>query len=253
MPRTNRSSLPDGAFHVIAHAVASEPLFCDDVDRKTFLGLLQITTERCRWRVVSFVLLDTHVHLLVIAMTRELSAGLWWLHWQYAEHFHARHPPRRGHVFESRPKTKPILDEAYFVTVLRYIAMNPVRAHVCSRPEGYRWSAHRAILGSCAPLPLLACDCIYPRFGGDVPTARDRYAAFVLGADPADHHRVRTWSEGPPTDRPGLDELLRGGQDPGSLRAANEEWGYSLRQIAAVAGISVGTVSNRIARSRAAD
>src|SRR4051795_10188991 len=129
VPRINRSSLPDGAFHVIAHAVANEPLFCNDADRKIYLGLLQLVTERYRWRVVSFVLLDTHVHLLVMAATRDLSAGLWWLHWQYVAHFHARYPPRRGHVFESRPKTKPILDEAYFGTVLRYIALNPVKAY----------------------------------------------------------------------------------------------------------------------------
>lgn len=250
MPRTNRSSLPDGPFHVIAHAVATEPLFCNDVDRKIYLGLLQIVIARCRWRVASFVFLDTHAHLLVIAKTRDLSAGLWWLHWQYATHFHARHPPRRGHMLERRPRTKPIRDQEYFDAVLRYIALNPVKAHVCSKPEDYPWSAHRAILGLSAPLPLLAFDCIDARFATDPPRARDRYRALVVGEDPAEHNRIRAWSEGRPADRPGLDELLTAGPTPDVLRAANEEWGYTVRQIAAAAGISVGTVSNRIARSR---
>ena len=251
MPRTNRSSLPDGAFHLIAHAVANEPLFFDDVDRKIYLGLLQITIERYHWRVVSFVLLDTHVHVLVIATTSDLSAGLWWLDWQYATIFNARHPTRRGHVFESRPKTKPIRDEAYFATVLRYIAMNPVKAYVCSSPEEYRWSAHRAIVGISQPLPFLALGDVDDLFGGD-QSARDRYEAFVLGEDPAEHPRVRLWSEGPPTVRPRLEEAVGTDADPAAIRAAHEEWGYTVREIAEAAAISIGTVSNRLARSRQA-
>src|SRR4051812_9334488 len=104
MPRKSRSELPDGPFHVIAHAVANEPLFWDDVDRKMYLGLLQQAIERHHWKLLTFVLMDTHVHLLVVAAARNLSPALWWLDWQYAEHVHRRHPPRRGHVFESRPK-----------------------------------------------------------------------------------------------------------------------------------------------------
>jgi REP element-mobilizing transposase RayT len=250
MPRQNRSSLPDGAFHVIAHAVASEPLFYDDVDRKIYLGLLEITIERYRWRVVSFVLLDTHVHALVIATTSDLSDGLWWLHTRYAKRFYARHPQRRGHLFERRPRTKPIRDEAYFSAVLRYIALNPVKAFICSRPEDYRWSAHRAIVGAGPPLPFLALDDINARFRNDPDQARERYATFVLGEDPPEHGRVRRWSEEPPSDRPSLGELLNAGPEPSVLRAAHEEWGYTVREIAAAAGISIGTVSNRIARDR---
>lgn len=250
MPRKNRSALPDGPFHLIAHAVASERLFHDDLDKRIYLGLLQITIERYRWRLVSFVLLDTHLHMLVIATTSDLSAGLWWLHSRYVPYFHVRHSPRRGHVFESRPKTKPIRDEAYFAAVLRYIAMNPVKAQVCSRPEDYRWSAHRAILGLSPPMPLLALDCVYPRFGHDPPGARTRYEAFVLGENSPEYNDVRAWSEGPPIDRPDLEELLAAGPEPDAVRAAKEDWGYTVRQIAAAAGISVGSVSNRLARGR---
>lgn len=246
MPRTNRTALPDGAFHVIAHAVANELLFWDDVDRKMYLGLLQQTIERYRWKVLTLVLMDTHVHLLAVATTRNLSLGLWRLHWKYAEHVHRRHPPRRGHVFESRPKTPPVRDERYLLAVVRYIANNPVKAGICARPEEFRWSAHRAILGMSPPLPLLATEDVLTLFSNDPTHGRSRYATFVSGEDPVKHDEVRRWSEGPRNERPPLGDLLATDNTVEGLRAAHLEWNYSLRAIAAAAGVSKSTISRRI-------
>jgi putative transposase len=250
MARRRRSDLPDGAFHVIAHAVADEPLFFDSCDRKRYLGLLQQAVETYRWKVLTFVLLDNHVHLLVVAEARDLSAALWSVHSNYARHFHRRHPPRRGHVFESRPKTLPIGSESYLLAVLRYIANNPVAAGVCSHPDGYPWSAHRAILGISPPMPVVAEDEVLMRFGSDLPTARSRYEAFVAGEDPPGHDEVRRWSEGPPPDRPPLAEILASGDPVAAARVAHVRWHYSMRAIASAIGVTPATVSKWIKRPR---
>ena len=245
MARKSRSDLPDGWFHVIAHAVANEPLFCDDVDRKRYLGLLQQAAEMHRWTVLTFVLLDNHVHLLVGAAARDLSGALWWLHWNYATHFHRRHPPRRGHVFESRPKTLPIKSERYVLAVLRYIANNPVKAGLCARPEDYRWSAHRALLATSAPMPVVAVADALLYFGADARHARTRYAAFVAGDDPAGHQDVQRWAERAPQERPSLPEILAGNRDD-AIRSAYLDWGYSMRAIASAVGVNPATISPRI-------
>lgn len=246
MARKRRAELPDGAFHVIAHAVAAEPLFCDDVDRRRYLGLLQQSVEMYRWKVLTFVLLENHVHLLVVAASRDLSGALWWLHWRYATHFHRRHPPRRGHVFEGRPKTLPISTDGYLLAVMRYIANNPVRAGICSRPEAYAWSAHRALLGISPPMPVVAAADALLCFAPDVSSARARYAAFVTGEDPAEHGDVRSWSEGPPPDRPPLAEILAAGDPVDGIRTAHHRWGYSMRAIACALDVSPATISRRI-------
>ena len=246
MPRKRRSDLPDGAFHVIAHAVATEPLFVDEVDRRLYLGLLQQTVERYRWKLLTFVLMDTHVHLLVVATTCDLSGGLWWLHWNYATHFHRRHPPRRGHVFERRPRTLPIDSEGYLFAVIRYIANNPVKAGVGSDANAFPWGAHRAILGISPPMPVVAIEDVLLPFSNDLPVARARYEAFVNGTDPAEHESVRRWSEGPPGDRPPLAEVLASGDSVDSIRAAHLRWGYSMRAIASALGVSPATISRRI-------
>ena len=180
MPRTPRSFLPDGPFHVMSRAIHDAHLFRSDVDRRRYLGLLQLVVERQGWRVSTFVLMDSHVHLLVTARTEALSRGLWWLNWQYAEFFKERYDPHFGHVFGARPKTKPIRHEAYFKAVVRYIARNPIGSR-CAGPSDYRWSAHRAITGEAPRLPFLARDDLLAWFG-----SVDRYEAFVEGAD-AEH------------------------------------------------------------------
>lgn len=38
------------------------------------------------------------------------------------------------------------MDQAHFVTALRYGALNPVRARLVARPEDWRWSSTRAHL-----------------------------------------------------------------------------------------------------------
>jgi REP element-mobilizing transposase RayT len=231
---------------VIAHAVSNELLFWDDVDRKVYLGLLQQMIEMYRWQLLTFVLMGNHVHLLVVAAACDLSGGLWWLHWKYAEHVHRRHPPRRGHVFESRPKTPPITNERYLFAVLRYIANNPVKHGFWARPAEYRWSAHRAILGLSSPMPLLATEDVLLRFSSDPGRARTLYEAFVTGEDPCEHDDVRRWDEGARPDRPPLTDLLAGGESVGAIRAAHFHWDYSMRAIASALGVSPTTISRRI-------
>lgn len=230
---------------MIAHAVAGEPLFYDDVDRKRYLGLLQQATERYEWEVWTFVLMSNHVHLLVAAKTQQLSQALWWLHSNYARRFLDRHPPRRGHVFESRPRTLPIKNEPYLVAVLRYIANNPVLAGLCSSPEAYRWSAHRAILGIAPPMPVITEAEVLRRFAHDELDARARYEAFVTGAEPEEHGEIERWAEGPPAGRPELHEILVV-DSIDAIRTAHIEWGYSLRAIASALGRSPATIATRI-------
>lgn len=217
MPRKRRSDLPDGPFHVIAHAVATEPLFYDDVERRRYLGLLGQAVERFRCKLLTF-LLD-------------------------------RHPPRRGHVFERRPTTLPIARDEYLLAVLRYIANNPVRAGICSSPEDYPWSAHRALVGL-APAPRMLAEAdVMDWFASDVREARALYQAFVTGADPEEHEAVCRAVEGPPAGRPPLETILVEGSIA-SIRSAHFEWGYSMRAIASVVGVTPATISNRLKAAR---
>lgn len=236
MPRTPREAMPDGPFHVMSHAVEGVPLFRRDADRRRYLGLLQLAVERCDWRVLTFALMDTHLHLLVDARPTALSDGLWWLNWRYALYYKARYDPHFGHVFGGRPRMKPIDDDRYLLAVARYVALNPVGV-VCDRPEDYRWSAHRALIGAAPTPPFLAGAELLRWFGRLDPIAR--YRELVDGGVPEYQHDVLRWAARgqTPSDRPALADLLAD-PSPSSIATAHHDWGYSLRAISAATSLS---------------
>nr|MCR5388826.1 hypothetical protein [Lachnospiraceae bacterium] len=52
-----------------------------------------------------------------------------------------------GHLFQDRYKSEPVEDERYFLTVLRYIIQNPMRAGMEDAPGKYPWTSFGAYLG----------------------------------------------------------------------------------------------------------
>ena len=64
----------------------------------------------------------------------------------YAMRFNRSHE-RTGHVFQGRYGAKLITDDDYALTVVRYIAANPVQAGLCAMPEDWRWSSYAATAG----------------------------------------------------------------------------------------------------------
>ena len=239
-----RSLLPDGPFHVISNAVEDGVLFTGDADRRFYLGLLQQVVERHRWRVFTFAQMTTHVHLLIWTTTASLSKGMWWLNWKYADWFKAGRPGHKGHVFGGPFDSRPIGDEHYLLAVLRYIALNPVRAQMVARTQAWAWSSDRLLRAGSRDLSILAVKDALAFFDDD-PRA---YAAFVDGVDPPDHDLVVRCVDGPPEDRPALQDLPA---EPtaGDLARAHREWGYTLREIAEHVGVHHTTVLRRIERA----
>ncbi len=50
---------------------------------------------------------------------------------------------RTGTLWQGRFKSSVIESERYFLTCMRYIELNAVRAAMVAEPEDYRWSSHR--------------------------------------------------------------------------------------------------------------
>ena len=76
-------------------------------------------------------------------------------------------------------------DDAYLLTCGRYIEINPVRAALADRPEGYPWSSYHArTLG--VSNPLLDEDPAYAALGGTAAQRQGVYRAWVAAAVPVD-------------------------------------------------------------------
>lgn len=54
---------------------------------------------------------------------------------------------RVGYLFQDRFKSEPVEDDAYFLTVLRYIFQNPVKAGMVTKIEDYIWTNYIDYIG----------------------------------------------------------------------------------------------------------
>lgn len=178
MARKPRSELEVGLFHVFARGNDKRLIYRDDRDRRMYLRILRGTVRHCRWRCLAYCLMDNHVHLLLETREPNLGVGMGRLHGSYAQRFNLRHRSC-GHLFQGRYGAEHIKTDEQLWTVAVYIAMNPVEAGLCRRPDDWPWSSHSMALSGTGPdwidIPHLLD--YFATAGGD---GRRRYAEMFL-------------------------------------------------------------------------
>jgi putative transposase len=177
MPRPPRRELAGGIHHVTARGNNRERVFVDRADRLLFLRLLAGVVRDLDWSCLTYCLLDNHFHLLVLTRTPTLAVGMRRLNGEYARRFNLRHR-RAGHVWERRYHAVLLERDAHLLEVVRYIALNPVRAGLCDSADEWPWSAHPALAGL-APHGLVAASETLALFADDGGDGRRRYQDFV--------------------------------------------------------------------------
>lgn len=179
MPRPLRNQVPGGIYHVYARGVDRQAIFRDDCDRTMYLRELARAVEKFRWRCLGFCLMPNHSHLLLETPAANLAAGMQHFHGRYARWFNDRHG-RVGHLFQSRYGANLIEDDVEFWTAAAYLALNPVKAGLCSRPEDWPWSSHAGVIGAARPRCLDAAR-LMELFGAYGGAPRERYEEWVEG------------------------------------------------------------------------
>ncbi len=178
MVRLPRFDLPGGLFHVTTSGAGPCSIFADGSDCESFLLTVATTVRREGWTVLSYCLMTTHYHLLLETEHERLARGMLRLNGLYARTFNGRHR-RRGHLFGDRYHAELVQTDGHLLETVRYIALNPVRAGICARPEDWRWSSYAATLGLVPPLPFSLPGRVLALFDGDPDRARARLKRFV--------------------------------------------------------------------------
>jgi REP element-mobilizing transposase RayT len=153
MPRPPRIEVPGGIFHVYARGSRQEAIYRMRADRLRYLRFLEQTVQRYGWRCLAYCLMGNHVHLLVETPDPNLGKGMQSLHSRYAQRMNQRHGTK-GALFESRYGCVFIENDAQLWMAIRYIALNPVNAGLCTHAEDYEWSSYGRVLGRRPPALL---------------------------------------------------------------------------------------------------
>ncbi len=131
----------NGVYHVTQHATGEEIFYRDAFDRFFFEGLLGRALDRFSWELHAYCQVDNHYHLLVQIRELTLARGMQFLDSSYVQGFNQRHG-RKGTLVQGRYGARLVDTPAYYLECLAYIAMNPVKAGLCRRPEDWEWSSY---------------------------------------------------------------------------------------------------------------
>ena len=143
MPRTAREAAASNIYHVMLRGINRQNIFEEDEDRFHFLNTVIRCKEVSGFRLHAFVLMSNHIHFLIEPEGEPLDVIFKRIGTRYAVWYNRKYQ-RAGHLFQDRFRSENVETDQYYMTVLRYILQNPVKAGMVSSPGDYRWSSYLA-------------------------------------------------------------------------------------------------------------
>ncbi len=135
-----RIEFPGAFYHVNQRGNNREKIFRSQADKSRYLNHLVGLKGTYDFKLLGYVLMDNHYHLLVQTGEDPLQKIIFRQNMFYSRYFNKTHN-RSGHLYGGRYKASLIQDERYAFAVLRYIHWNPVKAGLSKMPEDYPWSS----------------------------------------------------------------------------------------------------------------
>jgi putative transposase len=143
MARKSCIDVGGAIYHVINRANGRNTIFHSDADYVSFENLLFDTTETHNVLCLAYVIMPNHWHLLI--KTFEDGAMARFMRRLTQMHTQNIHMKNRtigsGHIYQGRYKSHVVNADNYFISALKYIERNSVRAGLCERVEDWQWGS----------------------------------------------------------------------------------------------------------------
>ena len=180
MPRQARLDAPGTLHHVIARGIERRRIVDDRWDRRNFVSRLGQVASETETAIYAWALMTNHAHILLRSSQHGLSRLMRRFLTGYAVTYNLRHK-RHGHLFQNRYKSIVCDEDAYFLQLVRYIHVNPLRAGVIkSLPalDRYHWTGHGVLMGK-VEHDWQDRDYVLSWFGDKEGEARRQYRKYV--------------------------------------------------------------------------
>jgi len=180
MPRGARLDEPGALHHVMVRGIERSLIVVDDEDRLDFLKRIGKAAAATGTVIYAWALMTNHAHLLLRSGEAGLSSFMRKVLTGYSVSFNRRHH-RSGHLFQNRYKSILCEEEPYFLKLVTYIHLNPLRARIVAsleELERYPWSGHSALMGRSEYI-WQDTEYVLEQFGVKVGAARKAYLEFL--------------------------------------------------------------------------
>ena len=142
MPRSARSAIGGVVYHVLNHGNGRMRIFRTPEDFEAFAQLLLAAKEHAAVELFAFCLMPDHWHLVLRPQRgKDMAAYLSWLTNTHVRRHRAHYRNTSGHLYQGRYKSFAVAEDRYFLTLLRYVESNPLRAKLVRRAQAWRWSS----------------------------------------------------------------------------------------------------------------
>ena len=141
MARQARKRSSTGIYHIMLRGINKESIFEGNDEKKRFIGIITEQRELERIKIYGYCVMDNHVHLLIQEETDDISTVVKRVSSSYVYWYNKKHE-RLGPLFQERFKSECVEDDGYFISVLRYIHQNPLKAGMVKTLDEYKWSSY---------------------------------------------------------------------------------------------------------------
>ena len=127
--------------------INQQQIYEDTEDYKKFIEIIKGCQVISGFKLYAYCLMSNHVHILLKIEKEELEQVFKRIGSRYVYWYNTKYR-RSGHLFQDRFKSEPVEDEKYFITVLRYIHQNPIKAGICKSLGEYLYSSYNEYIES---------------------------------------------------------------------------------------------------------
>ena len=142
MPRQARKKSESGIYHVMLRGINQQQIFEEPEDFEKFLQILKDCKAISGYKLFAYCLMGNHIHLLIKPEEESLEQAFKRIGGRFVYWYNVKYQ-RIGHLFQDRFRSEPVETDVYFMTVLRYIHQNPIKAGLCKVIDAYTYSSYK--------------------------------------------------------------------------------------------------------------
>ena len=142
MARLPRYVIPGQPQHIIQRGNNRQIIFAADADYQFFRDALVDAATKHGLAIHAYVWMTNHIHLLATPQfENSISKVFQSVGRKYVQYYNYTYK-RSGTLWEGRYRATIVDTEQYFLKLMRYIELNPVRANMTQHPADYPWSSY---------------------------------------------------------------------------------------------------------------